>query len=109
MSYLNDNKILMCNKLKKHYIYWITDFYAFVVQKYTERIYLIINICSLITILLFSIMINKNIFLFEQGKDLKRMFQVSKEEEFSVSIREEEEEEEGMRDWNFKRYETMHA
>lgn len=35
------------------------------------------------------------------------MFQVSKEEEFSVSIREEEEEE-GMRDWNFKRYETMH-
>ncbi|XP_050490214.1 DPY30 domain-containing protein 1-like [Bombus huntii] len=33
---------------------------------------------------------------------------VSKEEEFSVSIREEEEEEEGMRDWNFKRYETMH-
>lgn len=38
------------------------------------------------------------------------MFQVSKEEEFSVSIREEEEEEEeGMRDWNFKRYETMNA
>ncbi|XP_050593389.1 DPY30 domain-containing protein 1-like [Bombus affinis] len=36
---------------------------------------------------------------------------VYKEEEFSVSIREEEEEEEeeGMRDWNFKRYETMHA
>ena len=64
MSYLNVNKILMCNKLNKYYIYWITDFYAFVVQKYTERMYLIINICSLITIFLFSIIINKNIFRF---------------------------------------------